>query len=55
MLKPLGMQLLLFKRQLLMSDCFVGSPIADPASFVLPFIGTSNGGHVFPGNPISSP
>ncbi|KAF5372700.1 hypothetical protein D9615_009853 [Tricholomella constricta] len=23
--------------------------IADPASFVLPFIGTTNGGHVFPG------
>ncbi|GLB36560.1 putative glycoside hydrolase family 92 protein [Lyophyllum shimeji] len=25
------------------------STIADPASFVLPFIGTTNGGHVFPG------
>ncbi|KAF9060398.1 glycoside hydrolase family 92 protein [Rhodocollybia butyracea] len=25
------------------------TPITDPASFVLPFIGTTNGGHVFPG------
>jgi hypothetical protein len=23
--------------------------VSDPASFVLPFIGTTNGGHVFPG------
>jgi hypothetical protein len=25
------------------------SSVSDPASFVLPFIGTTNGGHVFPG------
>jgi hypothetical protein len=23
--------------------------VSDPASFVLPFIGSTNGGHVFPG------
>jgi len=26
-----------------------GQSVSDPASFVLPFIGTTNGGHVFPG------
>ncbi|KXN83541.1 hypothetical protein AN958_01250 [Leucoagaricus sp. SymC.cos] len=32
-------------------SCFAPSsgPIADPASLVLPFIGTTSGGHVFPG------